>query len=160
MNIRDRCPRSSHQVGRPGGNLRFHFSQERARSPLVCSRTAATSLSPLQQASAISGHRARRGPRRENSTLSRALPARTGFRVDVGDFTAWAQWLASLGPGGFYAPGYFSDYPPGYLYVLWLLGSNRQLRRRPGRPRGRDRWLGRRSRRSLQPGPGMRPTAL
>ncbi|HET8587696.1 MAG TPA: hypothetical protein VFM74_07465, partial [Candidatus Limnocylindria bacterium] len=47
----------------------------------------------------------------------------SGFRVDVGDFTAWAQRLASLGPGGFYAPGYFSDYPPGYLYVLWLLGS-------------------------------------
>ncbi len=47
----------------------------------------------------------------------------SGFRVDVGDFTAWAQRLASGGPGAFYASDYFSDYPPGYLYVLWLLGS-------------------------------------
>jgi predicted membrane-bound dolichyl-phosphate-mannose-protein mannosyltransferase/Gpi18-like mannosyltransferase len=47
----------------------------------------------------------------------------SGFRVDVGDFTSWAQRLASRGPGGFYAPDYFSDYPPGYLYVLWALGS-------------------------------------
>src|SRR6185503_16127423 len=31
--------------------------------------------------------------------------------------------LAQLGPGRFYEPGYFSDYPPGYLYVLWLLGA-------------------------------------
>lgn len=47
----------------------------------------------------------------------------SGFRVDVGDFTAWAQRLAGGGPAAFYAPDYFSDYPPGYLYVLWLLGS-------------------------------------
>ena len=47
----------------------------------------------------------------------------SGFRIDVGDFTAWAQRLAERGPGEFYDPSYFSDYPPGYLYVLWLLGS-------------------------------------
>ena len=47
----------------------------------------------------------------------------SGFRIDVGDFTAWAQRLAASGPGEFYDPNYFSDYPPGYLYVLWLLGS-------------------------------------
>ena len=47
----------------------------------------------------------------------------SGFRTDVGDFTAWAQRLAQGGPGAFYDPTYFGDYPPGYLYVLWLLGS-------------------------------------
>ncbi len=59
--------------------------------------------------------------------LLRALVAgimlpQSGFRIDIGDFTAWANRLASLGPGEFYETGYFSDYPPGYLYVLWLLG--------------------------------------
>jgi predicted membrane-bound dolichyl-phosphate-mannose-protein mannosyltransferase len=47
----------------------------------------------------------------------------SGFRIDVVDFTSWAQRLAEVGPGEFYDPSYFSDYPPGYLYVLWLLGS-------------------------------------
>ena len=47
----------------------------------------------------------------------------SGFAIDVGDFTAWAQRLASVGPGGFYEDGFFADYPPGYLYVLWLLGE-------------------------------------
>ncbi|MDQ2853439.1 MAG: phospholipid carrier-dependent glycosyltransferase [Chloroflexota bacterium] len=47
----------------------------------------------------------------------------SGFKIDVGDFSAWAQRLASGGPGHFYAPDYFGDYPPGYMYVLWLLGS-------------------------------------
>lgn len=47
----------------------------------------------------------------------------SGFAIDIGDFAAWGQRLASVGPAGFYEQGYFSDYPPGYLYVLWLLGS-------------------------------------
>ncbi len=47
----------------------------------------------------------------------------SGFAIDVGDFTAWGQRLASLGPARFYEAGYFSDYPPGYLYVLWALGG-------------------------------------
>ena len=47
----------------------------------------------------------------------------SGFRIDVGDFTAWAQRLGQAGPGEFYDPNYFSDYPPGYLYILWLLGT-------------------------------------
>jgi Gpi18-like mannosyltransferase/predicted membrane-bound dolichyl-phosphate-mannose-protein mannosyltransferase len=56
--------------------------------------------------------------------LIRLLMLRTpGFPSDVATFQAWAERLAELGPGGFYEPGYFSDYPPGYLYVLWLLGA-------------------------------------
>ncbi|MDQ2951784.1 MAG: DUF2029 domain-containing protein, partial [Chloroflexota bacterium] len=46
-----------------------------------------------------------------------------GFPSDVGTFQAWAERLASIGPGRFYEPGYFSDYPPAYLYVLWLFGA-------------------------------------
>ncbi len=45
-----------------------------------------------------------------------------GFPSDVGTFMAWAEKLAAVGPGRFYEPGYFTDYPPGFLYVLWLLG--------------------------------------
>jgi len=47
----------------------------------------------------------------------------SGFAVDIGDFTAWGQRMASVGPGGFYDEGVFSDYPPGYMYVLWALGA-------------------------------------
>ncbi|MEX0710538.1 MAG: phospholipid carrier-dependent glycosyltransferase, partial [Chloroflexota bacterium] len=47
----------------------------------------------------------------------------SGFRVDVGDFALWAQRMATAGPGEFYQPGYLADYPPGYMYVLWLLGA-------------------------------------
>ncbi|HEX6654827.1 MAG TPA: phospholipid carrier-dependent glycosyltransferase, partial [Candidatus Limnocylindria bacterium] len=47
----------------------------------------------------------------------------SGFRTDVGDFTAWAQRMAAGGPAAFYSPDYFADYPPGYLYVLWVLGT-------------------------------------
>src|SRR2546422_10706030 len=46
-----------------------------------------------------------------------------GFPPDVGTFQAWAERLAQIGPGRFYEPGYFSDYPPAFLYVLWLLGA-------------------------------------
>ena len=54
----------------------------------------------------------------------RLLVVRTaGFPSDVGTFMAWAEKLASVGPARFYEPGYFSDYPPAFLYVLWLLGT-------------------------------------
>ncbi|MGI8998987.1 MAG: phospholipid carrier-dependent glycosyltransferase [Candidatus Limnocylindria bacterium] len=48
---------------------------------------------------------------------------RSGLSNDIGAFTAWGIRLASIGPGEFYEAGYFSDYPPGYLYVLWALGA-------------------------------------
>ncbi|MEK6620827.1 MAG: glycosyltransferase 87 family protein, partial [Chloroflexota bacterium] len=54
----------------------------------------------------------------------RLLVARgQGFPSDVGTFMAWAERMAAIGPSGFYEPGYFSDYPPGFLYVLWALGA-------------------------------------
>ena len=46
-----------------------------------------------------------------------------GFDTDLGTYKAWAIRLAEAGPADFYAPNYFCDYPPGYLYILWLVGS-------------------------------------
>jgi Gpi18-like mannosyltransferase len=47
----------------------------------------------------------------------------TGFFSDLRYFQIWSARLARIGPGHFYAPGYFSDYPPGYLYILLALGK-------------------------------------
>ncbi len=57
------------------------------------------------------------------AVIAGILVPHSGFGTDIGDFTAWAQRLAQVGPGSFYAQGQFQDYPPGYLYVLWVLGS-------------------------------------
>lgn len=46
-----------------------------------------------------------------------------GYPYDTNTFLAWAQHMASQGPSGFYSPGYFADYPPGYMLVLWGVGS-------------------------------------
>ncbi len=46
-----------------------------------------------------------------------------GFQGDLDIFRAWSQRLIDLGIDNFYEPGYFADYPPGYLYVLWFLGK-------------------------------------
>lgn len=42
-----------------------------------------------------------------------------GYSTDVACFTAWAQRLADLGPGQFYSPEYFADYPPA---ICWCSG--------------------------------------
>ncbi|MDQ4024592.1 MAG: hypothetical protein M3217_03740, partial [Actinomycetota bacterium] len=56
--------------------------------------------------------------------LLRVLLARGGgFPADIAIFQSWAARLAEVGPGDFYAPDVFADYPPGFLYVLWPLGE-------------------------------------
>ena len=45
-----------------------------------------------------------------------------GYGVDMGCFGAWAGKMANGGPANFYEAGYFCDYPPAYMLVLWLLG--------------------------------------
>ena len=48
-----------------------------------------------------------------------------GYDVDIGCFRAWGNKMASSGPFNFYPAGdpfSFCDYPPGYMWVLWLLG--------------------------------------
>ncbi|MDD4891836.1 MAG: hypothetical protein PHU85_18100, partial [Phycisphaerae bacterium] len=48
----------------------------------------------------------------------------TGHPADINTFSAWAGHAAE-GLRGFYSPGYFADYPPGYIYVLWAVGKLR-----------------------------------
>ena len=55
--------------------------------------------------------------------LRLALALLPGFGIDIGSFEAWSQRLADKGPWGFYSPDVFSDYAPGYLYVLWFIGE-------------------------------------
>ncbi len=47
----------------------------------------------------------------------------SGFEADLASFRFWAGDLAKNGLGGFYQRDFFHDYTPGYLYVLWLVGS-------------------------------------
>ncbi len=50
-------------------------------------------------------------------------PWAEGYATDVGAFTAWAG-RAAAGLEAFYSdPDYFADYPPGYMYVLWVVGK-------------------------------------
>lgn len=50
-----------------------------------------------------------------------------GFGTDTACFAAWADRIYQVRPGGFYSPEVFTDYPPGYMYVLWLLGWLKSL---------------------------------
>jgi Gpi18-like mannosyltransferase len=52
-----------------------------------------------------------------------AIPHFPGFGPDVGSYQAWALQIADNGPARTYQQGYFLDYPPGYLYALWIVGS-------------------------------------
>ena len=47
----------------------------------------------------------------------------SGFGVDRSSFQFWAGNLATNGLGGFYSRPFFHDYTPGYLYVLYLVGT-------------------------------------
>ena len=59
----------------------------------------------------------------------------SGFEADLTSFTAWASNLADEGLYGFYERPFFHDYTPGYLYVLWLVGTvGRKLIRPPPAP--------------------------
>ena len=54
--------------------------------------------------------------------LAYLLPG-SGFDADLGSFRFWADDLARNGFYGFYEREFFHDYTPGYLYVLWLVGT-------------------------------------
>jgi hypothetical protein len=45
-----------------------------------------------------------------------------GFYIDLHFFRTWAGELREVGPHRFYDTDHLADYPPGYLYVLWLVG--------------------------------------
>jgi len=43
------------------------------------------------------------------------------FPYDMNTWIAWGERLRDVGPNDFYAEGYFANYTPGYMYVLWLI---------------------------------------
>jgi len=51
----------------------------------------------------------------------------TGFDSDISCFAAWGERIFETGPAGFYSPEVFTDYPPGYMYILYALGALRSL---------------------------------
>lgn len=49
------------------------------------------------------------------------------FPYDMTTWIAWGERLRSIGPAGFYEEGYFANYTPGYMYVLWLVAEVKHL---------------------------------
>ncbi|MEN6470508.1 MAG: phospholipid carrier-dependent glycosyltransferase [Clostridiaceae bacterium] len=45
-----------------------------------------------------------------------------GHPTDISCFMSWSNSMAQYGPSGFYELAGFADYPPGYMYVLWIVG--------------------------------------
>jgi dolichyl-phosphate-mannose-protein mannosyltransferase len=56
-------------------------------------------------------------------TLRLAIAPVIGYYGDLNVFRTWAQELSSSGIHGFYKADPRADYPPGYLYYLWLVGK-------------------------------------
>lgn len=51
----------------------------------------------------------------------------TGFKFDVDTWFAWAERLNSVGFAHFYSDRIWTSYPPGFLYILSLLGFLKNL---------------------------------
>lgn len=50
------------------------------------------------------------------------MATQPGYPNDMACFHAWSLRMADVGPNAFYAADYFCDYPPGYMYLLWITG--------------------------------------
>ena len=46
-----------------------------------------------------------------------------GFESDIACFSAWAARVYEGGFSNFYMPNVFTDYPPGYIYILYPIGA-------------------------------------
>lgn len=46
-----------------------------------------------------------------------------GYIYDIACFSGWANRAFQVGLGNFYSPDVFTDYPPGYIYVLYIIGA-------------------------------------
>jgi hypothetical protein len=55
--------------------------------------------------------------------LRMLLIGSAGYTGDVSSFESWALTAAQNPLSHFYATAGFADYPPGYLFVLWLVGK-------------------------------------
>lgn len=51
-----------------------------------------------------------------------AFMGNTGFQNDVSSFEAWSLSLVTHPIREFYSSTGFADYPPGYFYILWVVG--------------------------------------
>ena len=54
-------------------------------------------------------------------TIRLVLANVPGFKIDTDDWFAWALRLDEVGFSKFYSNQVFSDYTPGYMYILSLL---------------------------------------
>lgn len=50
-----------------------------------------------------------------------------GHPTDMGCFSGWSDRIFADGLRAFYTSDGFHDYPPGYVYVMWLLGALKHL---------------------------------
>lgn len=53
--------------------------------------------------------------------------AYTGYEVDVNCFSWWSDAVFENGISKFYSLDAFTDYPPGYMYVLYVIGFLRKV---------------------------------
>lgn len=51
----------------------------------------------------------------------------SGHPYDMNCFTYWSSMIFNDGIGNFYTSDVFTDYPPGYMYVLYVIGAIRSL---------------------------------
>lgn len=51
----------------------------------------------------------------------------TGYEVDMNCFQYWADMVYNDGFSKFYTSDVFADYPPGYVYILYVLGWIRHM---------------------------------
>ncbi|MCD7824651.1 MAG: glycosyltransferase family 39 protein [Clostridiaceae bacterium] len=50
-----------------------------------------------------------------------------GYEADLNCFISWSDMVYEYGFGEFYKLDAFTDYPPGYMYILYLLGGLRSM---------------------------------
>lgn len=53
--------------------------------------------------------------------------ANKGYEVDINCFLAWADMVFENGISKFYTLEAFTDYPPGYMYILYVIGAIREI---------------------------------
>ena len=54
-------------------------------------------------------------------------PLINGHPIDFIDFSAWSDHAFSVGLSRFYNDQMFVDYPPGYIYILYVIGSIKHI---------------------------------
>jgi dolichyl-phosphate-mannose--protein O-mannosyl transferase len=82
-----------------------------ARASFVPAQAASSSLTPLWTLLGV------------GLILRLLFIGSDGFHNDVGAFESWTMTLRDHPTWQFYASTGFSDYPPGYFMVLWVLGK-------------------------------------